>query len=163
MSSLSVKRMNDAKFDTVHHKWSDYHVTVCRKTAENVEWIHLIQDGDLVPVNTHETIMTSFNDIEFDHEGFAYSRNKSERLPCVIIDSDGEHETFDVAYFDISLKSRISELRAARVLQIRRGLPAQDLEFISRPFRSDTHWKGAFRHAIKIPDEIFPMQWRDLA
>jgi hypothetical protein len=162
-SSLMVRRMNDAKFDPGHHKWSDDHFTVCRKkSGEPVEWIHLIQEGDLVPLDTHETIMTSFYDIEFDHKGFAYSRNKSDRLPCVILDSDAKDETFDVAYFEISLTSRIPEFHSARVLQIRRGLPANDLEFINRPFRSDMHWKGAFRHAIKIPDEIFPTQWRDL-
>lgn len=164
VSSLMVKQMNDAKFDTAHHKWSDDHFTVCRKNSgEQVEWIHLIQEGDVVPVNTHETIMTSFHEIEFDHKGFDYSRKKSDRLPCVIIGSDAEERTFDVAYFDTSLTSRIPELHSARVLQIRRGLPASELEFINRPFRSDMHWKGAFRHAIKIPDEIFPLQWRDLA
>jgi hypothetical protein len=162
-SSMMVFKMNFAKFEAAHHQWSDDHFSVCSKRNEDLEWIHLVKVGDAVPSITNETVLTSFRGIEFDHRGFDYSHNMEERLPCVIIDADPFMETFEVAYFKLSIGSRIPELPTARILQIHRKLPAIDLTFINRPFRGDMHWKGAFRHPINIPDEIFPTQWRDLA
>lgn len=162
-SSMMVHQMNFAKFDTAFHQWSDDHFSVCSKTNLDLEWIHLVKVDDFIPSETDETVLTSFHGIEFDHRGFDYSLDMVDRFPCMIIDADPFLETFEVAYFKVSLISRISELPTARILQIHRELPARDLMFINRPFRSDMHWSGAFRHPIKIPDEVFPEHWRDLA
>ena len=162
MSSQMVKRMNEAKFDTTYHTWSDDHFTVCHTRSGDLEWIHLIKDDEMVPLDINETAVTSFHGVEFDHPGFQYSEGKKRRLPCILIGSDREEQTFHVALFQILLESRIPELPKARILQIRRDVPASEVEFINRPFRSDMHWKGAFRHPVKIPDEVFPLLWRDI-
>ena len=162
-SSMMVYQMNFAKFNSANHQWSDDHFSVCSKTDKALETIHLVKVGDVIPSSTDETVLTSFHGIEFDHLGFDYSLGMVERFPCVIIDADPFMETFEVVYFKLSMASGIPELPTARILQLYHKFPARDLMFINRPFRSDMHWNGAFRHPIKIPDEVFPALWKDLA
>ena len=40
--------------------------------------------------------------------------------------------------------------------------PMQSLRFVPAKYTSDQHLVGAFRSYIRIPDEIFPEQWKDL-
>lgn len=43
-------------------------------------------------------------------------------------------------------------------------MPQKAVTFVDKPETSDQFFKGAFRHPIGIPDEIFPEgPWRDLA
>lgn len=41
-------------------------------------------------------------------------------------------------------------------------VPREGLVFRDRPYTSDIFVKGAFRHDIRIPDDIFPDAWRNL-
>lgn len=43
------------------------------------------------------------------------------------------------------------------------GVPREEIEFQSMSYTSDLHLETAFRHAIGIPDEIFPVKWMDLS
>lgn len=162
-SSKMVKAMNLAKFSSSHQKWSDDHFTVCKPPKSYEEGVHLVQESDKVPKGIRETTSIIYHGITWNHPGFEYSRSGKSRLPCQIISSDPEAKTFSVAIFDQSKESKIPELAEARVLQIAQNLPAHHLDFINRPFRSDMHLKGAFRHPIKLPDDIFPPQWKDSA
>jgi hypothetical protein len=40
-------------------------------------------------------------------------------------------------------------------------LPRKAIRFYDRPLTSDIHLPNAFRHDIRIPDEIFPKSWRN--
>lgn len=50
------------------------------------------------------------------------------------------------------------EDEAAEVINV----PHQAIVFLDKPDTSDQFVKEAFRHYIKIPDEIFPNAWRDM-
>lgn len=41
------------------------------------------------------------------------------------------------------------------------NVPHAAITFWDKPYRSDIHTKGAFRHSIGIPDAMFPRAWRD--
>jgi hypothetical protein len=41
-------------------------------------------------------------------------------------------------------------------------VPHAAITFWDKPYRSDIHTKGAFRHSIGIPDGMFPQAWRDV-
>jgi hypothetical protein len=41
-------------------------------------------------------------------------------------------------------------------------IPREGIKFIDRPYTTDMFLKNAFRHDIRIPDEIFPKQWLNL-
>lgn len=42
------------------------------------------------------------------------------------------------------------------------SLPRHALRFFDNAYTSDLHVAGAFRHEIAIPDELFPLSWKDL-
>jgi hypothetical protein len=167
MSSKMVKQMNDAKFNSDFHTWSEDHFTVCKvRDDEAGEFVHIVKDDDIVPPGSQHTATTSFRGIVgWNHPGFEYSLGGDDgfRFPCIILDADEKEKTFKVVIFRFAMKSKMSELPKARVLQLNNNVPANEVDFINRPFRSDMHWEGAFRHPIKIPDEVFPQQWKDLA
>jgi hypothetical protein len=163
-TSLMVRKMNEAKFVKDYHEWSEDHFTVCQKVeSASSELIHLIQEPEGGITVSNGNVMTSFHGITYDHIGFQYAIERKSRIPCIIIDFDEDQRTFDVAYFQSSMTSAIAEFPDARILKISYGIHESQLEYLNRPFRSDMHWKGAFRHPIKIPDEIFPKHWKDLS
>jgi hypothetical protein len=41
-------------------------------------------------------------------------------------------------------------------------LPREVFRFVDRPYTSDMFMDNAFRHDIRIPDEMFPCAWRNL-
>jgi len=43
------------------------------------------------------------------------------------------------------------------------GVPRRAIEFVNKKYMSDQHIKNGFRHEIHIPDDIFPVNWMDLA
>jgi hypothetical protein len=43
----------------------------------------------------------------------------------------------------------------------RENVPRSALSFFDKPGRTDMHLPNAFRHAIGIPDDIFPKQWKN--
>jgi hypothetical protein len=45
----------------------------------------------------------------------------------------------------------------------RTDVPRSAIRFFDRPGTTDLHLPNAFRHAIYIPDDMFPEQWRDFA
>lgn len=166
MSSKMVKQMNDAKFNSDFRKWSEDHFTVCKvKDDEAGEFVHIVKDDGVGTPGQH-IATTSFRGlIDWEHPGFEYSLGGDIgfRFPCIILDADEKEKTFQVVIFRLAMKSKLSELPKARVLQVNNDIAVNDVHFINRPFRSDMHWEGAFRHPIKIPDDIFPQQWKDLA
>lgn len=46
--------------------------------------------------------------------------------------------------------------------KMRRDLPKQAFKFIEKPYTADWALKSAFRHAMGVPDELFPETWRNL-
>lgn len=42
------------------------------------------------------------------------------------------------------------------------GVPWESILFVDKHYTSDVFLKNAFRHEMKIPDEIFPKAWMNL-
>uniref|UniRef100_A0A7S4IRF2 Uncharacterized protein n=1 Tax=Odontella aurita TaxID=265563 RepID=A0A7S4IRF2_9STRA len=40
-------------------------------------------------------------------------------------------------------------------------IPQSAIFFVDRPYTTDQAMRGAFRHEIEIPDDIFPDVWKD--
>lgn len=166
-SSLAVFSMNQDKFNNQFHKWSKDHFTVCQEKGElkksTAIWIYLEEKQRKVSLNGHEfSVDSSFQDIRWDDEGFTLIQEHTERIPCKIISGSRDTREFVVAYFR-SATSSLEGLEIARRLELYTGLPEEDIEFVHKPFTSDMHEPKAFRHDIKIPDEIFPIHWSNFS
>jgi SET domain len=46
--------------------------------------------------------------------------------------------------------------------QLVKDVPREAFQFVNRPYTSDMLLPNAFRHDIRIPDEIFPERWKNL-
>lgn len=165
-SSKMVKSMNNDKFNATYHTWGEDHFTVCVREyfpTNDESAIRLMPedyetDTDFDDVETH---VGSFREVTYNDEGFNLTPFSGRRIPCKILRADPEDGMFDVVYFTKD-ESTDRALLDARYLRRMRTLPAESIEFINKPYKSDMFWSGAFRHEIKIPDEIFPPLWKDL-
>jgi hypothetical protein len=164
-SSFEIKQMNNYKFNPDSHTWGEDHMTVCKATNVQGELIYLIKVDQEIPQDGSQRFSTDFNGITFDHPGFDYAEEGVGRLPCVVLGIFEEQLMFNIAYL-LNVEQTKELLPhnplGARTIKFRNKVPASEVEIINRPFRSDMHWKGAFRHPIKIPDEIFPEHWKDV-
>lgn len=164
-TSMIISSMNLDKFNQDHHVWSIDHFTVCQKrkvvptdsflVVENMEESLLHPEsieGYTLPV------LESFSSITWQHIGFNITETDpvSRRTPCMILGASNYTATFDVVYL---LPSTVTP-NSGKVFRVV-DLPADDLQFIPMPFRSDTFHKKSFRHPIKIPDDVFPEHWKD--
>ena len=55
--------------------------------------------------------------------------------------------------------SRIRDIQSGHTRRISRDL----ISFAMKPYSSDQHLPGAFRHHIGVHDDLWPEQWKDLA
>lgn len=76
--------------------------------------------------------------------------------PCDIIERDEASNSLYTA------KVKLSEEDESLSVLVRH-IPRYAIEFVNRPYSSHQYFKGAFRHEIEIPDDIFPSAWLDLA
>lgn len=101
-----------------------------------------------------------FRDINYNHEGFSLAKTKSDWAICVILRT--EDGAFDVlgCFIRDRKKNDGQDEGEERLLKRMRTLPPDSLQYINNPCKSDMHWKGAFRHEIHIPDDVFPDLWK---
>lgn len=162
-SSMEVKWMNheSRRFDPENFPWTDETMSVCRNA--NGQRIHIVDKmSQTTSTNSHGNLVThQFSDIDYNHIGFNYTKPNGSRMPCRILSANREKKTFDAVFFTEE-ESKADGLEDAKVLIRVPELAASNVEYVHRPFKSDMHLKSAFRHAIKIPDDVFPPQWKDL-
>lgn len=145
-SSMSVSLMNENKFNIQYHSWENNHFTLCK--------------GDAMPKDPESIDDYSTHGINYDHYGFKLAATVDEWHPCLILDSDEETNTFDVVFFTNEDPKSFPEKAGLRRA---RSIKPDDIRFLDKPYKSDHHWSGGFRHEMKIPDHVFPPQWKDLS
>jgi len=62
----------------------------------------------------------------------------------------------DVYYYNARIENKKG---AALVVG---GIPRDAIEIVNKSYTSDQHLRNGFRHPIHIPDEIFPVEWKNL-
>lgn len=162
--------MNNDKFNTAYHAWSDDHITTCRPGGGNLN----LGDPAIEYIFLTKTIPKEFSlavdpQIKQEYEGITYNNEGfkiavSDSRPCKIVQGRKNSDEFDVIFFFDSRHLPRDKVKAqdAHVLIPYKNLEAKYVRFQSRPFKSDMLAPTAFRHEIAIPDERFPPLWKDL-
>ena len=83
--------------------------------------------------------------------------------PCDVVGidydlSDDGRPTYQTVVYE---KGSIDDGSDPRVIRKLKNVPRTGIKFVDRPFHSNQHLPSAFRHYIPIPDDIFPMHWRN--
>ena len=152
--------MNQDKYNSAYHPWTDDHFTICRvekpvpETSQ--DFITLVESA---PSDFFERMKSqeSYEGIGYSHEGFALFKFVVDlrSQPCVIVSSSKSRDSFSVLAFTLSSTGK-------RGLMKIEDLQSKHLQFRMKPFKSDMYYPQAFRHEISIPDEAFPSLWKDL-
>lgn len=83
--------------------------------------------------------------------------------PCDVvgIDSDSSDEDRPTYQTIVYEKGSIDDGREPKVIRKLKNVPRSGIKFVDRPYHSNQHLPSAFRHYIPIPDDIFPLHWRN--
>ena len=81
--------------------------------------------------------------------------------PCEILRYKTDPETGRVLYTMHLFEREAGDQIINSVLV--EDVPREIVHFVDRPYSSDTFLPSAFRHDMRIPDELFPRAWRNLS
>ena len=76
--------------------------------------------------------------------------------PCDVIGIDENEKTYEALVY-----KKQNEGAEREVFRHFINMPRKAIKFIEKSYHSDQHIINSFRHYIQIPDNIFPLQWRN--
>jgi hypothetical protein len=87
--------------------------------------------------------------------------------PCSIVASsrDDDDDDDEVSYVVRIFQNKSNPQTAWQKEELPRILlnyPPTSVRYFKKPYKSDQHLPGAFRHPIEIRDDLFPEQWKNL-
>jgi hypothetical protein len=110
-----------------------------------------------------------------DHKDFSKDEEVPLIVKCNITDryekeyeydlftDDGDKITHMYLYeIEIKTKKSVGEETPFHEHHIITDVPWNAIRFYEKPYTSDVFLKHAFRHEMKLPDEIFPKAWMNL-
>ena len=100
-----------------------------------------------------------------EHRLYRYHRDASH-WPCTVLKHNAEDDTYVVRIHPAPWASSDPDdlpWDANGLPRLLRNFKRDSIHYFVQPFSSDQHLKGVFRHDIRIRDEMFPEQWKNLA
>lgn len=163
----------DLRRETIQH---DYLFTACQYFATKL-------DREERPRNTTTTAMTTsdwqlwtdelilqqfaWDGALYQRKILPYARHASKsHWPCTVIrrDDDNSNDPSSSSYtirIHQSPFHRVTPWHERGVPRFLTKYPRKGIHFFVQPGKSDQHLPGVFRHAIGIPDDMVPAQWKD--
>jgi len=117
--------------------------------------------GGEPPPNGAKTYRWTHYDGIFQDAGYAH--------PCQIVDREGNVDLDDAydrkdSIFPADLRYTARVYREEEEEEVTyTNIPRQAVRFFDVPYSSDNSLRTAFRHEIRLPDDMVPPKWRDLA
>ncbi len=109
----------------------------------------------------------------YSHDGSRYHRDRGIGIrsysywPCTII-SRNQYKTLvkdEEAAYTVRLFQphwiEASEWNEEQPPIFLTNYPKSSIKFFTKPYRSDLHHPSAFRHALQIPEDMFPEHWKN--
>jgi hypothetical protein len=151
--------------DTVSHP---YLFTACQYWVTEEDEHPVYKTPQVWTELSDEDILDRYSDpgdrfCEGYRRSYQYHRDQSH-WPCTILQHNQEEDTYVVRIHrppwagDTKLPWDDNDL--PRLL---RNYKRSSIHYFALPFATDQHLPGVFRHDIRIRDEIFPQQWKNLA
>mmetsp|Transcript_31362 Transcript_31362/g.46881 ORF Transcript_31362/g.46881 Transcript_31362/m.46881 type:complete len:93 (-) Transcript_31362:82-360(-) len=64
---------------------------------------------------------------------------------------------------EIDVEKTVDDVTSFHEHYIMTDVPWSAIKFMEKPYTSDIFLKNAFRHEMKLPDEIFPKSWMNFS
>lgn len=91
-----------------------------------------------------------------------YSKHDdTSHWPCTVLLPETEDGRYTVRIHQNPWEDEM-EWEKNGVPRILTGYQRSDIHFFVQPYKSDQQLPGAFRHALGIPEDMFPAQWKNL-
>eukprot|EP00559_Dactyliosolen_fragilissimus_P002967 CAMPEP_0184861702 /NCGR_PEP_ID=MMETSP0580-20130426/6320_1 /TAXON_ID=1118495 /ORGANISM="Dactyliosolen fragilissimus" /LENGTH=811 /DNA_ID=CAMNT_0027359289 /DNA_START=195 /DNA_END=2630 /DNA_ORIENTATION=+ len=160
---LTIQEIENAIHDSNPIQYPSTVMTVC----------HVV----LLQATTHDDDDDDDNDVDQNNDS-SYSTNMND---MVLYDFDNSFPDGQIIHWKNRYRCEIlkrqkkdnkddEQLYTARVIPrkrkvkpvLARNIPERFIRYVDKPYTSDVHTRGTFRHPIHIPNNIFPQQWKDL-
>ena len=102
---------------------------------------------------------------DYDASVFAIDENGTysdgQFWPCVVVDKDEEQDNYIVRIIQSDFhEETIWEKK--KLPNIIMNYPRSSIRHFYKPYKSDIHLPGVFRHYMELPDDLFPEIWKNL-
>lgn len=106
-----------------------------------------------------EEILHNYADDGSQYQGDYTTHSDQSHWPCTVIRQE-ENGSYTVRIHQADWRSRLpwDKNHLPRLLT---NFPRQSIHYFVKPYASDQHLPGVFRHPIGIRDDIFPAQWKN--
>jgi len=149
-----IESLSDMRDD---HSQKGNLMTGCWYWEENDDDIENFKD-DWKKLSNHEILK------KFSINGKHFIKKKDHHYgymwPCSVVSQDDD-SSYTVRIFQSKTHDDTKWERRNLPRLIRR-FPRNSIQYFTKPYRSDQHLPGAFRHYIEIRDDIFPPHWKNL-
>jgi hypothetical protein len=83
--------------------------------------------------------------------------------PCFIDSRYEEEEDNGEFFYNVRMEYEVKDDDGKWVDKFveREGVPRSAISFLDRPYTTDIHLANAFRHDIRIPNDMFPRKWKN--
>ena len=114
-----------------------------------------LEKNDPYPANLHTLCIESFRKTGDAFEFIPVLRKSTDRVYCVVV----ERQVLDArnGIYTYTVDMKLASGESIRVHKV----TSQGLFLHDKTFTNDWHLPNAFRHAIMVPDEIFPENWKN--
>jgi hypothetical protein len=132
------------------------------------EWVSEQEPGDEWKALDNDEIIEMFG-IDGSRQG--PPQFQADFWPCSIVaslkdeDDDEDDDDDEVSYVVRIFQSKTHPRTTWYDKELPRILvnyPPTSVRYFTKPYKSDQHLPGAFRHPIEIRDDLFPEQWKNL-
>ncbi len=108
-----------------------------------------------------DIVKAAENGTWYDSEDDTLKKNKNEFLIQRILERFEDEDGSEITYTVEVMKMISKRSKSGKKFTIS-GVPREAISFYFKNYESELHIDNAFRHEIMIPDEIFPLAWRNL-
>lgn len=83
--------------------------------------------------------------------------------PCDVLFVDYQQDTYTTRIYnkEVYIDQNGMLNTGGRVIREVLNTPRESIRFVDKPYMSDQHLDSAFRHEIDLPDDMFPLHWRN--
>lgn len=84
--------------------------------------------------------------------------------PCEVVSAEYDSYTGEKTFYNVVLQIDDDDEDEDETMEVKvKRVPWDAITFVDAPYQGHQFSKQSFRHEIQVPEELFPIRWKDLA